>query len=549
MTQNYINKQPEFFSDGLSLEEIRELPDDLNLDLKKLSITDLLKIEELQKLQDAFASAHGVASTITDRAGNPVTKPSNHTGVCSLIRNTERGLENCIKSSKALGQMSLNSSGPNSHHCLSIGFVDAAAPVVIDGVHIANWMIGQSCIGNVNEDRVAEYAEEIGADKEKMVEAFREIDPIPEDEFMDKVNFLWVMAGQISRVAFERIKLYELFKAREKVQNEVSHYKNDLQKLVEDRTQLLNERNAQLKAEIESRVRGEMALAASENRYRSLFEESKDAIFGADIDGNVKMLNPAGMKLFGISFSEGEKINFNDLFVEPSLAREFAAALVEKGEARDFDAQLQGADGQIMDCMLTITAKKSSDGTVEGYEGIVRDVTPYKRMEDQLRQMATSDPLTGINNRRNFMELAQQEIGRCHRYGKKFALLMLDIDHFKKINDSYGHFTGDQVLIDFCKLCAKEIRGNDIIGRLGGEEFAIACLQSDAELATSAAERIREAVESELMQVDDKKFRITVSIGVSEFRSNDTLEDLLERADNALYQAKENGRNQIKFFS
>lgn len=184
-----------------------------------------------------------------------------------------------------------------------------------------------------------------------------------------------------------------------------------------------------------------------------------------------------------------------------------------------------------------------------GYEGIIRDVSPYKKLEKELRRLATIDSLTNINNRRNFLELAQKEIARSMRYNHSFSLAMLDIDHFKKVNDTYGHSVGDQVLIEFCEVCKQELRDEDIMGRLGGEEFAIALVECDTAEAVSVAERIRQAVASHPVITGKKEIYITVSLGVVGLWKDCDLNSMIGRADKALYKAKENGRNQIQIFA
>jgi diguanylate cyclase (GGDEF)-like protein len=131
-------------------------------------------------------------------------------------------------------------------------------------------------------------------------------------------------------------------------------------------------------------------------------------------------------------------------------------------------------------------------------------------------------------------------------YDCPFSMVMLDIDHFKKVNDTYGHSIGDKVLIEFCTVCLKQIRENDIMGRLGGEEFAIALVECDTEMAAIVAERIRQAVASHVVSSGGEEIRFTVSLGVTSMWQGCDLSSILERADNAMYRAKENGRNQVQ---
>jgi len=301
-----------------------------------------------------------------------------------------------------------------------------------------------------------------------------------------------------------------------------------------------------LRMEIEERQRKEEALAMSEKNFRSIFEESKDAIVSTDTKGNLLMINPAGMKLFGLTVHEIGSIKFQDFYTNPEMGRRFLAIMLEQGYLRDFGVQLSGKGKKVMDCLMTVTAKLSSDGVIIGYDGIIRDVTPFKRMEDELKKLATTDSLTSINNRGNFMDLAQKEMNRSKRYKHPFSMIMLDIDHFKKVNDTYGHSSGDQVLIKFCELCMKELRDCDIMGRLGGEEFAIALAECEMENAVIIAERIRKTVASHTVIIGDVEIRFTVSLGISRMQSAIDLKSMLEQADNALYEAKENGRNQVQ---
>ena len=372
--------------------------------------------------------------------------------------------------------------------------------------------------------------------------------------FGTKVAFFTTYSNDLSIRFISAYIIIHLFsyimeKVRSIVQNRLETTNIEIEKALEnvqDKSIQLAESNEGLQIEIAERRKVEKALKESEKRFRSLVEESKDAIVSTDKKGNLLLVNPAGMALFGLANAELASINFQELYVEPEMVRRFTAAIREKGHIRDFGVQLRGKDGKIMDCLMTVITKQSDDSALMGYEGIIRDVTPYKKMEEELRRLATIDSLTGINNRRNFLDLTQKEISRSSRYDRPFSMVMLDIDHFKKVNDTYGHSVGDKVLIEFCAVCLKQLRETDIMGRLGGEEFAIALVECDPEMAAIFAERIRLAVASHTVPIDSEEIRFTVSLGVTSMRQGCNLDSILERADNALYKAKENGRNQVQ---
>lgn len=167
----------------------------------------------------------------------------------------------------------------------------------------------------------------------------------------------------------------------------------------------------------------------------------------------------------------------------------------------------------------------------------------------ELQRLATIDPLTGVFNRRQFFESGLHEFLRTRRYGNTMSLLMLDIDHFKVVNDSWGHPTGDHVLVALAEIIGSLVRGQDTVGRLGGEEFAVVLPETELSGAVASAERLRAAVEqAELAGAvgDRQAVRVTISVGVAVSAVDDvSFEAVLARADKRLYQAKETGRNRV----
>lgn len=164
----------------------------------------------------------------------------------------------------------------------------------------------------------------------------------------------------------------------------------------------------------------------------------------------------------------------------------------------------------------------------------------------ELETLATTDSLTGISNRRHLLTLAEREFQRAQRYRNPFSILMLDIDHFKSINDTYGHATGDEALKLMADVTRNALRQVDIFGRFGGEEFVVFLPETPLPDAVTVADRIREAIASVSVAMDDAVIRMTVSIGVATYQTEEpNLDTLLMRADKALYEAKQRGRDRV----
>lgn len=182
--------------------------------------------------------------------------------------------------------------------------------------------------------------------------------------------------------------------------------------------------------------------------------------------------------------------------------------------------------------------------------GIYTWVKHNNKITQQLYELSRTDSLTGLLNRRSFLEKVNYEIEKSHRYKKIFSILMIDIDHFKPVNDNYGHPCGDAVLKELAKVIAGNMRKTDIISRWGGDEFLVFIPESSAESCFNVAEKLRLHVEGTSISVEKNSINFTVSIGIAIFRKEDlTSEALVSRADKALYEAKQKGRNCVSIES
>lgn len=264
--------------------------------------------------------------------------------------------------------------------------------------------------------------------------------------------------------------------------------------------------------------------------------------------------NNAYMQWFGKTAEAMENISVRDLLGEEAFARSepyMRATLA--GEPQLFERMVLRPDGSAGYNQVRYIPNQMN-GEVNGMFVLAVDVTELKRTQAELEQrvhelhtQATTDALTGLANRRFFMDRAAEELARNRRYKQPLAMLMVDVDHFKNVNDTYGHDIGDALLRALAATMQETMRTTDIVARVGGEEFAVLLLHTDKPTAKNAAERLREALGKTCIQTGTNELCFTVSIGMASDAGGEltSVDELLKRADLALYQAKANGRDQV----
>jgi diguanylate cyclase (GGDEF)-like protein len=183
----------------------------------------------------------------------------------------------------------------------------------------------------------------------------------------------------------------------------------------------------------------------------------------------------------------------------------------------------------------------------ETYRSVTELTDELEAKKEELERLTRVDDLTGLYNRRYFMERLERETKRSARYGSDLGFLIVDIDHFKRVNDTYGHLVGDRVLREVAAVISELARVTDLAGRFGGEEFCVALAETDLRGTRAFGERVREAVAARwFWGVDVPRLRVTCSVGVTRFRPlEDSATELIRRADEALYEAKRGGRNRV----
>jgi diguanylate cyclase (GGDEF)-like protein/PAS domain S-box-containing protein len=308
--------------------------------------------------------------------------------------------------------------------------------------------------------------------------------------------------------------------------------------------------------DITERKAAEAALQQSEEKYRTLFEDSRDAIAITDLEGRFFDVNQAMLDLFGYTRKDIMVMSFGDLYAHPDDAMGFRKEIARSGSVRDYEVRLLRKDGTVRDCLFIVTAKRGLDGIITGYQGIVRDVTEHKQMEEALRQsekryreLSITDDLTSLYNSRHFYNQLQREIDRASRYRRPLALLLLDVDNFKGYNDTYGHLAGDEVLARLGEVIRKSIRRTDSAYRYGGEEFTVVLTETKGKDAVTVAERLRKKFAAEnFLPASGSPLNMTISIGVTDYVGGEEITDLVKRADQNMYMAKHRGKDCV-FYS
>jgi diguanylate cyclase (GGDEF)-like protein len=292
---------------------------------------------------------------------------------------------------------------------------------------------------------------------------------------------------------------------------------------------------------------------------KAIYETSPEGILVVDAAGVVVSHNHQFVELWQLpqaeadTFRQATAIGASDA---PLLAKvlervkdqpSFLARVRELYDNPQLDdhCEIELTDGRTLERHSTVL--RNDNGQYLGRVWFFRDVTAQKKNEAALIELARHDPLTGVANRRYFFERAQQEFSRAQRYQTPLSIASIDIDHFKRTNDRYGHAAGDEVLKSLCSWSQSLLRESELFARIGGEEFAILMPNTGMNGAMHLAERLRRVTAENKLNYQTQEFSVYISIGVTRLKSDDqSFEDCLRRSDLALYRAKEKGRNRVE---
>lgn len=306
--------------------------------------------------------------------------------------------------------------------------------------------------------------------------------------------------------------------------------------------------------DITERKASMQALREAERRYYNLFENALEGIFRTTLDGQYLDANPALARIYGFDSPAGLISELKDirrqLYVDPSRRDEFMKLIKARGVVASFESQIYRKNGEIIWISENARAVRHDDGHVVCYEGTVEDVTERKIYQARIEQQANYDTLTGLANRSLLNDRLQQAILAAASYGTRLAVVFVDLDRFKFINDSLGHHVGDELLRAMAERLKSSVRESDTVARLGGDEFVLLINgQGDPEAVAVVLERMLSDI-SQPWTIAQGDFNVTCSIGVALYPDDgESADTLLKHADSAMYRAKEKGRNNFQFFT
>ncbi|MEM8604626.1 MAG: diguanylate cyclase, partial [Cyanobacteria bacterium P01_H01_bin.121] len=292
-----------------------------------------------------------------------------------------------------------------------------------------------------------------------------------------------------------------------------------------------------------NRIQGDLQ-ASRERLLTILNAPAFPVVISAVADGTLQFMNERAAELLGLTLQEVGSYQMDDFWHHASDQHVFLRDVQTLGRVTNFETRLRRADTTKFWSLLSGLALIYNQKPCVLFS--FSDISAQIKRERSLKHLANIDSLTGICNRRAFFDLAEQELMNAARAQQPVSVLMLDIDKFKSINDTFGHAEGDRVIQHVAQLCSKMLRDGDILGRLGGEEFAV-LLQAAGDKALKIAERLRHRIEIAVIQTGDRQIRFTVSLGLVEVEPYESLDTALQRADKALYEAKALGRNRVEY--
>lgn len=300
-------------------------------------------------------------------------------------------------------------------------------------------------------------------------------------------------------------------------------------------------------------------MPADETLYEDILDSLSDGVFFVDAERKITFWNAGAERITGYLRDEAlGKPCSTEILCHLNenggalCTADFcpAEASIQSGRTFEMSAFVQHKDGHRMPVAVRTMAVRNDDGEIVGAVEVFHEELRRDELEERLRELeslALLDPLTGVGNRRYGDLQMERSFNELHRYGWRFGVISLDIDHFKRLNDTYGHDVGDVALRTVAQTMVSCVRSFDHVVRMGGEEFLVLVLNIDEAGLTATAEKLRAVIEKARFRAGETLTSVTVSVGATLSQPKDTPDTLLKRADELMYQSKESGRNRLTF--
>lgn len=498
-------------------------------------LINLLDFSQVNEVFESFLAVLGLPVAIIDLKGRVLTSSRWQRLCLNFHRSHPDTLARCLESDTVLAQEMMNGKTFAMYRCHN-GLTDCAAPIVLDGQHIANLFIGQFLLDTPDMAQFKAQQVAHDFDEQTYFAALTEVPIVSAEKLPDIIRLMTGFANQIVALSMAR--------------KEALQAQANIEKQVETRTRELETALQQLKL--------------SEQKLAMLYQEAPvGLVLNRLSDGRFMEGNPALYQITGYSSAEYTQLSYWDITPTEYEQQEMEQieSLQRTGRYGPYEKEYIHKAGHRVNVLLHGVRLDFADE--ELIFSVVQDITDRKQAEQQIRQLAYFDTLTQLPNRRLFNDRLQQALATSHRSGRYCALMFLDLDNFKPLNDHYGHDVGDLLLIEVAQRLLNCTRKMDTVARFGGDEFIVLIreLNMDRQISTShagiVAEKIRQALADPYrlaLPHSEKATQIvehhcSASIGVLMFADHqDTPEDLLKWADMAMYQAKEKGGNIYHFY-
>ena len=469
------------------------------------TLSDLIDTAKLQSLLDTLDKIHSLPTAIIDTAGNILTATAWQDLCTKFHRANPETERKCVQSdSYVAGQ--LEKSISNVIYKCPFGLVDTATPIIVEGQHLGNVFTGQLFTEPPDQERFLQQAQEYGFVVDDYLDAMRKVPIISEHRLRLNLDFLSQFTGILATQS------------------------------------LLHKRQLDTEA----------ALRASAEQHSTIIRTALDGFWVVNVQGRLLEVNEAYCRMSGYSESQLLTMHISNLEAveNPGETAAHLKTIMAKGADR-FESRHRRKDGSIFEVEVNVQQLSTGNDRLVVF---VQDTTKRKAAESQIQSLAFSDPLTALPNRRLLLDRLQQALAGSGRQQRQGALMLVDLDNFKDINDVLGHAQGDLVLQQVATRLGACVRERDTVARVGADEFAVLLADLDenqleaAMQAETVAHKILDALKQPY-QLDGSEVSCTGSIGITLFgEHNDDNVEALKRAEMAMYQAKTQGRNTLRFF-